>query len=105
MQNLEAPAAKRKSPVDSNALRDEVNRLLAVADAMPDADRYNLGAINWADLGVVDIEVRSSLQHPESWPIIVVMIEEASPDCRLPRWLADNIDREKYAGVQFECAW
>jgi hypothetical protein len=67
----------------------------------------NLGAINWGDLGVVDVEIRNSVWSPVMSGItdrVVVMIEEASPECNLPLYLHNRL-REKFPGVEYECKW
>lgn len=69
------------------------------------ANNADMGAVNWGDLGVHDIEYRLSMLTPQDGPHCVVMIEEASPDCRLPAFIYDNLDREKFPGVFFECGW
>lgn len=75
--------------------------LLAAADEGAE----NMGAVNWGDLGVRDIQYRLSMLTPQDGPHCMVMIEEASPDCRLPTFLHDNLDQEKFPKVYFECEW
>jgi hypothetical protein len=87
--------------INTADLIKEVERLLALAKKYGDA----MGAVNWGDLGVVDVEYRLSMLRPHEGPHCMVMIEEASPDCHLPNYLYENWDQTKFPNVDFECAW
>ena len=50
--------------INTEALRTEVERLLAMAGD----DAENMGAVNWGDLGVADIEYRLSMLRPQDAP-------------------------------------
>jgi hypothetical protein len=65
----------------------------------------DLGAVNWGDLGIADIEYRLSVLHPGFGPACVVRIEEASPNCKLAEWLYDALDKVKFPSTYFECEW
>jgi hypothetical protein len=87
--------------INTEELRTEVEMLLAAAAE----DKEHMGAVNWGDLGVMDIEYRLSMLRPQDGPHCMVIIEEADPGCRLPMFLYENWDRAKYPGVYFECEW
>jgi len=67
--------------INTAELLAEAERLLELARA----SREDLGAINWGDLGVHDIEYRLSMLSPES----------------VPRCL----DKERFPNTYFECEW
>jgi hypothetical protein len=67
--------------------------------------KEDFGAVNWGDLGVSDVEYRMSLMRPDDGPICVVVIEEASPDCKLAKWLSDRLDRDRFPNTYIECEW
>ena len=67
----------------------------------PDTGR----AVNWADLGVADVEYRLSLLEPSAGPWCVVTVGEASPDCALAAWLNDRLDQERFPLTCIECEW
>jgi hypothetical protein len=87
--------------LNTEALTEEVERLLGLARKHGDS----MGAVNWGDLGVVDVEYRLSMLRPEDGPHCMVRIEEASPDCYLPRFLLEHWDAGKFPNVYFECEW
>lgn len=87
--------------INTEELVAEVHRLLRLAYA----DHASLGAVNWGDLGVSDVQYRLSMLRPDEGPHCVVTIEEASPDCKLHGWLFDRLDKERYPSVYFECEW
>ncbi len=64
-----------------------------------------MGAVNWGDLGIVDIEYRLSMMYPRYAPSCIVMIEEASPDSRLAAWLNGRLDRSRFPNTWIECEW
>ncbi len=79
----------------------EVERLLVEArDEM-----LNLGAVNWGDLGVSDVEYRLSMLHPDAGPYCVVIVEEASSDSSLARWLNNRLDEDRFPNTHIECEW
>lgn len=79
----------------------EVQRLLAEADAA----NVDLGAVNWADLGVRDVEYRLSMLAADAEPMCVVLVEEASPDSELGPWLNARLDKARFPRVFIECEW
>jgi hypothetical protein len=86
--------------IKTQDLLEEVGGLLQEA-----GEEMELGAINWGDLGVADIEYRISVLTPEEGPWCVVVLEEADPDCKLPAWLSSRLDHGKFPNVRFECEW
>ena len=62
-----------------------------------------LGAVNWGDIGVTDIQYRLSMIHDEK-PHIVVLIEEASPECELPAYIYSRLNG-RFPNVYYECEW
>lgn len=86
--------------INAAALRDAIERMLEVA-----ADsKEDMGAVNWGDLGVADIEYRLSMLWPENGPRCVVTVEEASPGCKLQRWLNECI-ADAFPNTHVECEW
>ena len=79
----------------------EVNRLLSLAAE----SKGEMGAVNWGDLGVADVEYRLSMLHHENGPRCVVIVEEASPGCALATWLNERIDQGKFPHVWVVCEW
>lgn len=79
----------------------EVNRLLDQAKG----EKASLGAVNWGDLGVVDVEYRLSILRPQDGPCCVVTVEEASPEAALARWLNDRLDKVRFPNTYIECEW
>lgn len=88
--------------ISTQELIDEVRRLLEQAGA---EDTNEMGAVNWGDLGVADIEYRLSIMHPEDGPVCVVMVEEASPHSGLAQWLNERLDKELFPNTRIECEW
>jgi hypothetical protein len=86
-----------------------VGELLAHVDALLADARFDtmnsFGAVNWADLKVVDIEYRHSMKLPRELPYCMVMLEEAAPTSGLARWLHDRLDSARFPRVFFECDW
>lgn len=78
---------------------------LIIARQLMKAREEDFGAVNWGDLGVVDIEYRMSILHPEDGPHAFVLIEEASPDSSLAKWLNDRLDPVRFPSVHVECEW
>lgn len=63
------------------AIRQCAEAVLEDAKASDAPDRRELGAINWGDLGVIEISHCQQYEYGTStWR---VLIEEASPDCAL----------------------
>ena len=67
-------------------------------------NKGDLGAVNWADLHVTDVEYRLSMLHPNGGPHCVVLIEEASPNCKLASFIGDRI-RDRFPNICIECEW
>ena len=88
--------------IKTSDLVEEVDRLIAEAYA---GDKMKMGAVNWGDLGVSDVEYRLSMIHPENGPRCVVIVEEASPDCELGRWLNERLDHVRFPNTSVECEW
>lgn len=87
--------------INTEALRAAVERMLEVA-----ADtKEEMGAVNWGDLGVADIEYRLSMLHPQNGPYCVVTVEEASPGCKLQGWLNRCLSPEFFPNTYIECEW
>jgi hypothetical protein len=99
MNNL--PNEFPRLDINTEKLRKEVKRLLKMAEK----DKASMGAVNWGDLGIADIEYRLSMLHPQDGPHCVVRIEEASPGCLLERFLYENLNGAKFPKVYFECEW
>lgn len=94
-----------KLGIKTAELRTTVEGLIEKARWAADAKQYDFGAVNWGDLGVADIEYRLSMLAPGDGPTCVVLIEEASPDCGLARWLNERIDQSKFPRTFVECEW
>ena len=82
----------------------EVERLLLEAASEAEGKTFHFGAVNWGDLGVVDVEYRKSMLHPDK-PHCVVRVEEASPECDLAQWIGERLDKERFPNVYIECEW
>ncbi len=82
------------------ALKWEVERMLEEAAA----SKQDMGAVNWGDLSILDIQHRRSLLYPEIEGVTVV-IEEADPGCALAAWLYERLDKARFPDVYFECEW
>ena len=91
-----------KIGIKTEELHQAVEALICEAYKIRDT---SFGAVNWGDIGVVDIEYRLSMLNPGDGPSCWVLIEEASPDCKLPAWLSERIDKAKFPRTYFECAW
>lgn len=101
MSESRVPLEFPRIEINAQELVAEIERLLELAQAQ----RADLGAVNWADLGVADVEYRASLLYPdEIEPHVIVRIQEASPNCGLPNWLRDRI-QDKFPQVGIECEW
>lgn len=87
--------------IDTADLVAEVERLLKLARESDD----DMGAVNWGDLGVADVEYRLSMLYPNNGPCCVVIVEEASRDCRLGQWLNARLDKERFPATWIECEW
>lgn len=87
--------------INAEALRDAVERMLEVA-----ADsKAEMGAVNWGDIGVADIEYRLSMLYPNNGPRCIVTVEEAAPGCALQRWLNECLSDEHFPNTYIECEW
>ncbi len=80
--------------------------IAAVETALDEARAHkgDFGAVNWGDLRVTDIEYRFSMLRPDDGPYAVVLVEEASPDCRLREWIYERIN-PLFPNVHVECEW
>lgn len=87
--------------IDTAALVAEVDRLLDIARQEP----VGLGAVNWGDLGIAEIEYRLSMLRPDEGPRCVVTVEEASPGCGLADWIYERLDKERFPRTYIECEW
>jgi hypothetical protein len=94
-----------KLGIKTDELRSAVQALIAQAFEMRGDKSQNFGAVNWGDIGVVDIEYRLSMLSPGDGPHCIVLVEEASPDSGLAGWLTERIDREKFPRTYVECEW
>ena len=82
-------------------LQAEINAILAAAATEPDDARNAMGAVNWGDLGCVEIEMRRSLLRSDEPSWVVAIVEEESPDAaglkalysRAPAWSPRPSDR------------
>jgi hypothetical protein len=83
----------------------EVERLLEEAKAESMTGSSAFGAVNWADLGISDIEYRLSVTDAKATPYCVVTVEEASPTSHLAGWLTSRLDPDRFPGVYVECEW
>lgn len=90
-----------KLGINTSELLDHVEVLIGEAEQSKD----EMGAVNWGDIGVADIEYRLSMIHPENGPECVVIVEEASPACALERWLNDRINPDQFPRTTVRCEW
>ena len=88
--------------INTQELIDEIERLLEQARS---EDVDGMGAVNWADLGIADIEYRISVLRPGDGPLCVVLVEEAAPGCGLQGWLNGHLDTTKFPCTYIECEW
>lgn len=79
----------------------EIRRLLIEAASAVEP----MGAVNWGDLNVTDVELRRSLFRPEEPQQIVVLIEEADAGCHLANWIMERLSTTMFASVIVECDW
>lgn len=86
--------------INIEALRTAIERMLEVAADTKD----DMGAVNWGDLGVADIEYRLSMLWPTNGPRCVVTVEEAAPGCKLQIWLNECISNT-FPNTYIECEW
>lgn len=87
--------------INTEELFVEVNRLIGLAKEQ----RPDVGAVNWSDLKVCDIEYRASVLWPEAGPFCVVLVREAACDGLLASWLYERLDKAKFPRVYIECEW
>ena len=80
--------------IDTKALIEAAERHMA---SRKDDDQ-DFGAVNWGDLGVVDVEYRVSMLRPDPGRNASCMIEEASPDCKLGALCSRRPDRGWISG-------
>lgn len=94
---------KRRDAEDIQAIVEEA---LKEAQALPDGERFLMGAINWADLKCTDIEERRSLIYPEREPLIAVLIEEVSPDAtNLHKFIGERLDAAGWTNIYVTTEW
>jgi hypothetical protein len=91
-----------KLGINTLDLMEHIDRLL---DRAAGEDRDEMGAVNWADLGIADIEYRISILHPEDGPCCVITVEEASPHSGLQQWLNIQLDAARFPNTHIECEW
>ena len=66
--------------------------------------KQSMGAVNWGDISVVDVEYRlSMIGEPDPWAVVIV--EEAHPGCELQAFLNDNLDKETFPKTYIVCEW
>jgi len=97
-QMREAVEAAPVLGINTQELLDNCEMLIAKAKE----SKEDFGAVNWGDIGVRDIEYRLSMMSPSDGPECVVMIYEASPDCRLARWITEMLGMDR---VRVEAEW
>lgn len=88
-------------PFPITELVEHVTELLAEAATF----KASMGAVNWGDLSVRDVERRVSVLCPEDGECYIVLVEEASPESRLAEWLNERLDGVRFPGVHVECEW
>ncbi len=91
--------------INTRELIDAVEALIGKACRMHSKNKEKMGAVNWGDLSIRDIEYRLSLLRPQDGPHCVVMVEEASPTCAFTKWINDQLDTEKFPNTYVECEW
>jgi hypothetical protein len=87
-------------PMKPNASLEE-----AATEKSEAAPRRDLGAVNWADIGVRDVEYRLSMIGPVAEPYCFVLVEEAEPHGRFAQWLNERIDSVRFPNTYVECEW
>lgn len=87
--------------ITTAALMSEVARLLVEASKLKD----EMGAVNWGDIGIADVEYRLSMLREDAEPWCVVTLEEASPGSHLGIWITERLDRTKFPNTYVECEW
>ena len=89
-----------KLGIKTEDLINHVNGLIEKASK----NKQNMGAVNWGDIGVVDVEYRlSMIGEPDPWAVVIV--EEANPACELQAFLNDNLDKAKFPKTYIVCEW
>ena len=91
--------------INTQELVDAVDALIDSARQMMHRKEEEFGAVNWGDIGVADVEYRLSMLRPSDGPHCVVLVEEASPACRLESWLSGHLDKDKFPRTHVECEW
>ena len=90
-----------KLGINTKDLEEHVSELIARAS---EEDRETMGAVNWGDIGVADIEYRLSMfGEPDPWAIVIV--EEAAAGCGLQLFLNRNLNRKKFPKTDVICEW
>jgi hypothetical protein len=91
-----------KLVVNTQELTTEIENLLASAER----SKENMGAVNWGDIGVKDIQYRLSMLTPQDGPHCVVIVEEADPGCHLQMWLNNHLQNSsRFPNTYVECEW
>lgn len=96
-----AIAASLRRSIKTTELIGHVEALLAKASRY----KSDMGAVNWGDLGVCDVEYRLSMISPVAEPYFFVIVGEADPHCALVDWLNARIDRDRFLNAYVECEW
>jgi hypothetical protein len=89
-----------KLGITTQDLVDEIERILKDAASSKD----DFGAVNWGDIGVASVEYRIPI-WPFGDPYCCVLIGEASPECGLPSWIDERLDKSRFKNVYIECEW
>ena len=91
-----------KLGINTDELVADVEALISHASR----SKEEMGAVNWGDLGVKDIEYRLSMIRPQDGPRCVVIVEEAAPDCHLQTWLNEQMANcSRFPNTYIECEW
>ena len=89
-----------KLGIKTKDLIDHVNGLIEKASK----NKQSMGAVNWGDIGVVDVEYRlSMIGEPDPWAVVIV--EEANPSCELQAFLNDNLNKKMFPKTYIVCEW
>jgi hypothetical protein len=88
-----------KIGINTTDLIAEIERLISIAE------KSDMGAVNWGDIGVAEIEYRLSMLTPDEGPYCAVIVEEASPGCRLEGWLNEQLDSQRFPHTTVSCEW
>jgi hypothetical protein len=83
--------------------RDIAKAADKIIEAIPHDERAKLGAVNWGDIGVMDV-VQCKGMDGDEW--LEVYIEEASPDAMLGSYVQKRLV-EAFPGptIAVRCEW